>query len=324
MRALVIGADGFAGRWLLRHLVASGDEVVAGVGPRFERQLPDQLVPHPIDVRDADAVTRLVQVAVPTVIYYLAGVSQAGRRDDVSAGIGVSVVGAGNVIGGAAKMNGRIRLIHVGSSHMYSSPLDNRPISEDVPVKPRGVYGAVKAAAEAMLLHLGPAVGVDVIAVRAFNHIGPGQDSAFVVPSFAKQVAQITRGEAEPVIRVGNPDVRRDFTDVRDVVRAYRMLAMQGVAGEAYNVASGVTISIAELVNHLKELAGIGAVIEADPSRSRSNEPPEIAGNADKLKRATGWRPTISLRVTLGDVLAELLGRHVDQTLTAPPRHDES
>ena len=310
MRALVIGADGFAGRWLLRHLVESGDEVAAAVGPGYGAEpLPADLEPLRLDVRDPDGVRRVVTSSQPEVIYYLAGVSRAGARDDLELAVGISVHGALNTLTAAAGLDGPIRLLHVGSSHVYALPPDETPIDEHAPVRPTSVYGAAKAAAESALRYLGAAAGGEVIAVRAFNHIGPGQQGGFVVPSLVRQVIEIERGVREPVIRAGNLDARRDFTDVRDVVRAYRLAALHGVRGEAYNVASGQAVSVQEVLDMLLRLRSVHAEVNRDPELSRAGEPTTaMVGDAGKLSALTGWHPEIPFAQTLADVLASHAG----------------
>ncbi|MDQ3690380.1 MAG: GDP-mannose 4,6-dehydratase [Chloroflexota bacterium] len=305
MRALVVGADGFAGRWLLRHLVESGDEVAAAVGPGYgDEALPANLDPLRLDVRDPDGVHRVVTSSQPDVIYYLAGVSRAGARDDLDLAIGISVHGALNTLAAAADLDGPIRLVHIGSSHVYATPANEEPIDERAPIQPTSVYGAAKAAAESALQYLGAAAGVEVIAVRAFNHTGPGQQPGFVVPSLARQVIEIERGAKEPIIRAGDLDARRDFTDVRDVVRAYRLAAVHGVPGEAYNVASGRAIRVHEILDELLGLRSVRAEVEQDLTLSRAGEPTTaMVGDAGKLTALTGWRPEITIQQSLVGVL---------------------
>lgn len=310
MRALVIGADGFAGRWLLRHLAESGDEVVAAVGPSFSGDaLPADREPIRLDVRDRDLVRRVVTSSQPQVIYYLAGVSRAGARDDLDLAIDISVHGALHTLAAAARLQGPVRLLHVGSSHIYAMPRDETPIDEQAPVRPTSVYGAAKAAAESALLHMGPLADVEVIAIRAFNHIGPGQQSGFVVPSLARQVVEIEHGDQEPIIRAGNLDARRDFTDVRDVVRAYRLAALHGAPGETYNVASGRAISVREILDALLQLRSVRAAIDQDPGLSRPGEPTTaMIGDAEALTAMTGWRPEVPIEQSLAEVLDSIDG----------------
>lgn len=309
MRALVIGADGFAGRWLLRHLLESGDEVVAAVGPRYhDEAMPSELRPVRLDVRDAATTRDVVTEARPDVTYYLAGVSRAGARDDLDLAIGISVQGALNVLGALAGLDRPSRIIHIGSSHMYATPADETPVTEDAPIRPSTVYGAAKAAAESALLHLSASAGVEAIAIRAFNHIGPGQAPGFVVSSLSEQVSRIARSEQKPVIEVGNVESRRDFTDVRDVVRAYRLAAVMGVPGEAYNVASGRAVSVQTVLDHLVRTSGVTVEVAADPQRTRSGESPHaLVGDSSKLARLTGWQPQVSLKQTLADVMDAIL-----------------
>ncbi|MGI8828264.1 MAG: GDP-mannose 4,6-dehydratase [Candidatus Limnocylindria bacterium] len=310
MRALVIGADGFAGRWLLRHLLESGDGVAAAVGPGYgDEALPENLDPLRLDVRDAGRVNRVVTSSQPDVIYFLAGVSRAGARDDLDLAMGISVQGALNTLAAAAALDAPVRLLHVGSSHVYAVPRNEAPIDERAPIRPAGIYGAAKAAAESALLYLGAATAVEVIAVRAFNHIGPGQQAGFVVPSLARQVSEIARGGQEPIIRAGNLDARRDFTDVRDVVRAYRLAVVHGAPGEAYNVASGRAISVRQVLAGLLELRSVRAEVDRAPELSRAGESTTaMIGDAGKLTALTGWRPEISIEQSLAGVLDSLGG----------------
>jgi GDP-4-dehydro-6-deoxy-D-mannose reductase len=179
------------------------------------------------------------------------------------------------------------------------------PIREDAPIGGRSVYGATKAAAEMAAFAIGEQLGVDIVAARPFNHIGPGQSGAFVVPNFARQVASIAAGAVPAVIRAGSLAPERDFTDVRDVVRAYRMLVEGGEPQTAYNVASGRAVSIKQLLDQLVEIADIKVHVQTDPSLVRTDEPDRMVGDASRLNARTGWQPTIDLRKSLHDVYVE-------------------
>jgi GDP-4-dehydro-6-deoxy-D-mannose reductase len=179
-------------------------------------------------------------------------------------------------------------------------------LREDAPLLPVSPYGLSKLAQEAVALELASALGVTVIVTRSFNHIGPGQRTEFVVPALARRVLAVRAGEARAV-RIGNADVRRDFTDVRDVVRAYRLLLESAAPGAAavVNVASGRPVSIRWIAEEMLRQAGCDAPLDVDPALVRAGDPPEIAGDASRLRAMTGWRPAIPLETTLGEILAE-------------------
>jgi GDP-4-dehydro-6-deoxy-D-mannose reductase len=301
MRALVIGADGFAGRWLLRHLAESGDEVAAAVGPRFRPPLAGASRVERIDVRDGEAVARYAAATRPELIYYLAGVSHRGDRDSLSAAAGVTVIGAVNALIASVASPPPASLLFVSSAYVYRPA--GEPLREDAPLEPIGLYAISKLAAEAALHGLAIGAGVKLIVARPFNHIGPGQRGSFVVPTAVRQVRDVAAGRAS-ALRVGAIDQVRDFTDVRDVVRAYRLLATSGAAGETYNVASGRGVVIGELIEAILRLAGVHAEVISSPSPEESAQPTLLIGDAAKL-RALGWEPRIELETTLRDVLGE-------------------
>jgi GDP-4-dehydro-6-deoxy-D-mannose reductase len=300
MRALVVGADGFVGAHLVAHLRERGDTVLEGLGPHSEAG--EGRVP--LDVRDADAVGRLVHEARPDAIYHLAAVAYGPDASrDLATAIGVTVGGTANVLEAAASLPARPVVLITGSSEVYGAPAVDR-IDETVPPRPVSLYGATKLAQEAVALTFGRVRDVPVVATRSFNHIGPGQRPPFAIASFAHQLRSIAAGEAEPVLRVGNLDPSRDFSDVRDVVRAYRLLVSGGHIGEPINVASGAGRSIRSVVDALVRASGLGVSIEVDPSRVRSDDPPRIVGDAGRLQVLTGWQPSIPIEQTLADIWA--------------------
>ncbi len=300
MRALVIGADGFVGRWLVRHLSSSGDSVFGVVGARYVPPLDGAEAVDLADVRDLAALREVVASVAPEAVYYLAAVSQAGSRENVTDAAQIAVVGSVNALVACAELGRRTRFLYVSSAHVYGDG-GPAPLSEAAPIRPSNVYGAAKAAAEAALLRLGAASGVEVVVARPFNHIGPGQRRGFLVPSLAAQVRPIRAGE-RGIVRVGAPDMVRDFTDVRDVVRAYRLLVERGEAGGIYHVASGEGVSVRQVVEALVEVAGVEAELVADPSMARDGEPRVLIGDARPLE-ALGWRREYTLRSTLADTL---------------------
>jgi GDP-4-dehydro-6-deoxy-D-mannose reductase len=200
------------------------------------------------------------------------------------------------------------RLLLVSSAEVYGGiPAAEQPIRESHPIRPLTPYGASKGSAEICALQFAEMGAVDAVIARSFNHIGPGQDARFVLPSFARQLVRMRQGGAEPVLRVGNLDVRRDFLDVRDVVQAYLAIMERGESGVVYNVCSGEDRSLRAIVEQLVRLSGTGARIEEDPERFRPADIPVLIGDPSRL-RALGWEPRISLDCSLRDVLADAAG----------------
>ena len=302
MRALVIGADGFVGRHLVAHLRSEGDEVVEAVGGH-DQDGPNR---HRIDVTDAGGIRRLVDDAKADAIYHLAAVAYGPDASrDLGMAVSVTVGGTANVLAAAADHERRPTVLVTGSSEVYGSPSVDA-IDESTPLAPLSPYGATKVAQETIALTYGRSADLPVVATRSFNHIGPGQRDAFAVASFARQLREIADGRREPVLRVGNLAPVRDFTDVRDVVRAYRLLVAGGHTGEPINVASGRGVAIGEVVDELVGLCGVPVRVEVDPTRVRATDPQRIVGDASRLHRLTGWEPVIPLSRTLADIWASL------------------
>ncbi|HQR51639.1 MAG TPA: GDP-mannose 4,6-dehydratase [Burkholderiales bacterium] len=197
------------------------------------------------------------------------------------------------------------RVLYVSSAEVYGQvPPEQMPIDESRAPQPRSPYGVSKVAAEALCGQWSRTAGLDVVVVRPFNHIGPGQTDRFVVASFTRQVAEIKLGQRPPVIEIGDVEVTRDFTDARDVVEAYLRLLEDGAGGETYNVCSGREVWVRDLLPMLFELAGVEARVAQDPARLRPAEQKRLLGSYEKLQRATSWAPTTPLRTSLADALA--------------------
>lgn len=306
MKALVTGADGFVGRWLVPHLEASGDTVWQAVGSHaVEDQQRQQL-----ELLDRNHVDEIVAWAKPDAIYHLAAVAYGpDASTDIGAALDVTVRGTAYLLEAAARMPRAPTVLIPSSSEVYGD-VSSRPVRENQVLAPVTLYGATKAAQEVLALAYHRAGRLPVAVARAFNHIGPGQRSAFVVAAFASQLAAIQhRGTAEPVVRVGNLEAARDFTDVRDVVRAYRLLVASGAAGEPYNVASGRAIRIQEILERLIQISKLTVEVIVDPGRVRPIDVPVMRGSAAHLRRRTGWRPEVPLRSTLRDVWGDALQR---------------
>lgn len=297
MKALVTGARGFVGPHLCAHLRECGDEVVA-----LDRA-------DGLDVTDADAVHDAMRRHAPEVVYHLAARSHVGESwADPTAVLRVNVEGTARVVG-AARDVGAYRVLVVGSAEAYGAvPPDRIPIVEDQPLRPLSPYGASKAAAEVVALQVGRASDVDVVCARPFNHVGRGQSPRFLVAALADRIARAERSGADE-ITVGSTDPVRDITDVRDIVRAYRMLVTDGTAGEVYNVCSGRGVAVAEVLDRLLAASGRPLVARVDPELVRPSDIPISIGDPTRLARATSWEPRHSLDDTLGDVLAEARAR---------------
>ena len=291
MRALITGGSGFVGHHLAAHLKAQGDEVVA--------------IDMEVDVTDPAAVAQAVTEAAPEVIYHLAALSHVGDSwSDPSKVLSVNVIGTANVLAAARQIDGDPLTIVISSAEVYGIVAPSElPLTELSEVRPASPYAASKAAAEQVALQATRGFGQRVIVVRPFNHVGPGQPPVFAVPALAKRIVD-AMAEGRTSLSVGTLTTRRDFTDVRDVVAAYRLLATRGTSGEVYDVCSGVDIEIAEIADRLLALAGTSLTLETDPSLIRPVDIPVLRGDATKLIEATGWAPVIPLDVTLADVLA--------------------
>ena len=296
MRTVVTGASGFVGGWLTRHLLDEGDTV--------------ETFPEDLDVSDAPGVLAHLRATAPEVVYHLAALTHVGRSwEEPEATFSVNAIGTLHVLEAARSLEAPPRVVLVSSAEVYGSDAGrpNAPraaIREDDPLRPTSPYAASKVAAEFLGLqaHLGR--GLDVVRVRPFNHVGPGQGDAFVVSALARRIALAERsGKGE--VAVGNLSAARDFTDVRDVVRAYRMVAVAGVSGEVYNVCSGVAVPIAQLACRLVEAARTPIELVEDPSLFRPVDVPVLLGDASRLEELTGWRPRIALETTLGEVLED-------------------
>jgi GDP-4-dehydro-6-deoxy-D-mannose reductase len=291
VRVLVTGSRGFVGPWLTAHLAACGDEVL--------------VLPEDTDIRDEEGLRTVLAAAEPEAVCHLAAQSSVRRswEDPVGTTI-VNALGTLNLCTAAATLDGPPRILFVSSSEVYGSvgPAD-QPINEDQPFAPVTPYAASKASAEMMAMQAWLGRGLDVVRARAFNHTGPGQRPGFVVPDLASQVAKAARGELDR-IATGNLEVSRDITDVRDVVRAYRLLLLHGQAGAAYNVCRGEALLISELLRTLMKIAGTDVPVWVDPARARPADVPIQVGNPTRIRALTGWQPEIPLEKTLADVLA--------------------
>src|SRR3954453_10008963 len=288
----ITGASGFAGGHLVDACGTAGDTVVP-----LSRSAG-------VDLLDAEAARRAIAEAAPEVLYHLAAKASVGRSwEDPRRALTENVTMTLNVLEAVRVEAPRATVVVVGTGEVYGPP-ERLPVTEDAPLHPQNPYAVSKASAELLAGFYADAHGLSVVRTRAFNHAGPRQTPVFAIASFAKQVAEgRLRGEDPVRVVTGNPEARRDFTDVRCVARAYRLLAARAPAG-VYNVCSGHTASIAEIVALLGEVAGVRVEYEVDPNLVRAHEVLEIRGSHDRLTAATGWEPVIPFERTLGDAVA--------------------
>ncbi len=306
MRVFVTGAIGFVGVWLRRELEAHGHEVVAAPGP------------HELDITDRYGLIRwLSSSGRPDGVVHLAGMAFApDAHNDPSEAFRVNVAGTISLFEALRSLGIRPCVLVSGSADVYGMPrAEDLPLTEQAPLLPLLPYAISKAAQEAVAVEAGTRYEFPVVVTRSFNHAGPGQRPVFVVAAMAQRVLARQRGESV-AIRAGNVEVRRDLSDVRDVVRAYRLL-LEGAGDGSFgtpptivNVASGRVVTIRWIIEELCALAGVQPALEVDPALVRANDPAEIRGDASLLTSLTGWRPTISLEQTLADVLADAARHH--------------
>jgi GDP-4-dehydro-6-deoxy-D-mannose reductase len=300
VRVFVTGASGFVGRWLIAELQSAGHHPIAAPASST------------LDVTDGHALATHLRTVQPEAIIHLAAVSFGpdARRDPDHA-VAVNVGGTEALTTAMGSIDLSVPLLIAGSSDVYGRPdPSDLPLAEGAPTNPEQPYGRTKLAQERIAVAAGHRQGFPVVVARSFNHTGPGQRPEFVAPALARRVLS-ARAIGDKSIRVGNIDVRRDIGDVRDVVRAYRLL-IESLAdaavehGTIMNVATSRAVSIREVLALLSDAAGIDTEPVIDPMFVRADDPPEIRGDASRLNAATGWRPTIPLETTLRDLIESI------------------
>lgn len=305
MSALITGITGFAGSHLAEFLLTK-KEIVGGtyILENLENveRIKSRIRLWRCDLSDFSQVSQLLKNYRPTEIYHLAGFSSVGKSFDRPVethrqNFNTSL----NLLEAARRLKLNCRILMVSSSEVYGRvPASRQPIKETEPLNPISPYGVSKAVSDQLAYQYFLHYRMEIIRVRAFNHIGPRQAPGFVIPDFASQLARIAQGKQEPVIRAGNLQVKRDFTDVRDVVRGYYLLMKKGKAGQAYNLACQKAYSLKEILKLLQKISSVKVRIVANPSR-RPNDIPLLLGDIAKLKKQTGWCPTIEIERTLRD-----------------------
>jgi GDP-4-dehydro-6-deoxy-D-mannose reductase len=307
VRVLITGAGGFVGRTLTDYLRAEqpNAELHGTQHPDHHEALQNGVARHPINLCDPAATRSLIDSVRPDHIYHLAGQAFVPRSfEDPWESIENNVRGQLNLTLACIAADIKPRFVIAGSAEIYGA-VKTVPITEDAPLVPNSPYSVSKAAQDMLGYQYHISHGIPFLRARAFNHFGPGQSDRFVAPAFAMQVARIEAGLQEPVMRVGDLSAKRDFTDVRDVVRAYKLLIDRGEAGEAYNIASGQARSIRDVLDILLSLTSAKIDVQLDPARLRPSAIPVLEGDITRIRQATGWTPQIPFETTLHDLLED-------------------
>lgn len=304
MKALIIGGAGFVGGYLIRELDSAGQEVFATC--LENENISGNCSVRTLNILDADAVSEVIGEIKPDVIYHLAAqssVSLSWKKPQLTADI--NVIGTINVLEAVKNCEKKdIRLILIGSGEEYGFiRKDACPLTEEEPLNPGNIYAATKACQGMLGEIYARAYKMDIIMVRAFNHSGPQQLPMFVISDFCRQIALIEKGDSPAVMSVGNLAAKRDFTDVRDVVRAYRLLGEKGVGGRTYNVGRGKAVEIQYILDTALSFSQKEIEVKQDPARMRASDIPVIEPDVSRIYGDTGWKAEISMEKTIEDTL---------------------
>ncbi|MBI4789348.1 MAG: GDP-mannose 4,6-dehydratase [Chloroflexi bacterium] len=308
MRALITGINGFAGSHLADFLLTQpGTQVFGGVYGLCDNivHLDGRATFIEGDLRELDFAEELVKETQPDYIYHLAGQAfPPASWQDPWTTLEINLRSEVNLLHSVAKIKLKPRILVVGSLEEYGH-VDARamPVVEETPFQPDSPYGVSKVAQDLLGLQYFQSHHLPIVRVRPANHIGPRQSEQFVTSDFAKQIAEIEAGQREPVMRVGNLSAARDFTDVRDMMRAYHLALERGKPGEVYNIGSGRAVSIQRVLDILLEQSRVAIRVEQDPTRLRPSDTPVLYCSAEKFRAQTDWQPTIPLEQSLRDVL---------------------
>jgi GDP-4-dehydro-6-deoxy-D-mannose reductase len=312
-RALITGITGFVGPWLAVYLRSQGFDC-AGIGRDRPWPHPVSLADfrvHRVDIRDRSAVRQVLAEESPARVFHLAAVSYVpAAAQNPGLAFDVNVGGSFNVLESVRELGLGARIVFVTSGLLYGNVDSGESgFSEDTPANAASFYGATKLTAEQLARSYVSNFGLEVVIARPFNHTGPGQPPAFACPEFARAIAAGVVHGGPVHLRTGRLEPLRDISDVRDVVRAYALMAERGAPGEIYNVCSGSMISMGDIVRILGELGGVRVTTELDPAKVRAREIMRSGGNCEKIRRDLGWKPEVPLATTLRDLLDEWIQR---------------
>lgn len=306
---LVTGAAGFVGPHLARALVSRGARV-HGYGIGGPVSTPELSRWTEGDLSDGAALRKALAAADAAYVVHLAGQSSAARSFEApEETFRANVAGTWGLLEAVRDAAPAARVLVVGTSEVYGTGEIGSHTNEDAPFRPVSPYALSKAAVDQLAASFGASFSLDIVRARPFGHTGPGQTPRFVIPAWAQQIAQIEAGKLEPVLRVGNLEVTRDLSDVRDIVEGYCALLERGARGGVYNLCRGEGVCLADVVEQLAALSNVPVEIEVDPARLRPADVPYLVGDASRALAECGWSVTRPLADTLRDVLEDWRGR---------------
>lgn len=306
MKAMIIGAAGFVGSYLIQHLASAYEWEIHATKLSNETLSSEGIHVHDLNIMNSDEIRQLLTEVKPDYIFHLAAQSSVALSwKNPQLTVDINIKGTLNILDTIRSLDDyspRVLLIGSGEEYGYIRP-DETPVNEQNTLRPGNIYAATKACQNMLGSIYCRAYGLQLIMVRAFNHIGPNQSPIFVASDFCRQVAEIESGKKEATLHVGNLCAKRDFADVRDVVRAYSLLIQKGIPGETYNIGSGHAVSIQELLNTILSLSNSEISVSTDPARLRPSDIPIIEADISKLQETIDWHPEISLTQTLLETL---------------------
>lgn len=305
MNAMIIGAAGFVGPYLAQAIEENMScDVIATKLPQEKLDIPDAKIID-LNILDEEQLFSTLEKEHPDYIFHLAAQSSVALSwKNPSLTVNINIQGAVNLLNAIRKLDYNPKVLIIGSGEEYGHiKPDEVPITEENALHPGNVYAVTKVCQNMMATLYSQAYGMNIVLTRSFNHIGPMQRPTFVVADFCKQVVQIEKGLQEPAMKVGNLAAKRDFTDVRDVVRAYCLLIEKGKPGETYNVGSGHAIAIQEILDMIIRQSGREIKVEVDSAKLRPIDVPIIEADTTKITRDTGWKPEISIEQTISETL---------------------
>lgn len=315
-KILITGVSGFAGNYLAHELVKSEDNEIFGtyLSEKSKTSLSDisfKINLVNLDLMDFKSVTNIIEKIRPDQIYHLAALTSPTQSFKEPSLVMVNNISSQlNLLEAVKNAQLKTRIMIVSSAEVYGKvdPKD-LPIDEDTPLKPANPYAVSKLTQDFMGLQYHIAYGLDILRVRPFNHIGSGQTEHFATSAFAKKIAEIEKGINKPILTVGNLDAKRDFTNVKDMIRAYILLMKKGESGSVYNIGSGKSYKMSDILNMLLSFSNSKIKIEVDPNLLRPSDNPELICDNRKFVSLTGWKPEIDIETTLKEILEYWRGK---------------